>query len=181
MAAGMHCSGAVGGNRVRNSSQPEVGICGLLVLRDSRAKFKHCSDDHANHGGASNVPAIDFRGGHCGGRTFCQGEQECGAASLLFLAALLGWGTIQRNEVYRSAVSLWSDTIGKWPGNIRAYNELANALDAEGRTSEALASYDKALQLKPDYAMAYYNKGESMLQDGSGRRGHRAVRSSVAH
>jgi len=42
------------------------------------------------------------------------------------------------------------------------YNELANALDAAGRNAEALANYDKALQLKPDYAKACYNKGESM-------------------
>jgi len=97
---------------------------------------------------------------------FSRASKNVGLTVVVVVASLLAWSTIQRNQVYRSAVSLWSDTIGKWPGNIRAYNELANALDAEGRNAEALASYDKALQLKPDYAKAYYNKGESMLRMG---------------
>ena len=33
------------------------------------------------------------------------------------------------------------------------------ALVESGKTEEALASYDKAIQLKPDYANALYNRG----------------------
>jgi tetratricopeptide (TPR) repeat protein len=97
---------------------------------------------------------------------FSKVSRNAGLTVVLVVASLLGWSTIHRNQVYRSAVSLWSDTVGKCPGNVRAYNELANALDAAGRNAEALANYDKALQLKPDYAMACYNKGESMLRTG---------------
>jgi Flp pilus assembly protein TadD len=60
------------------------------------------------------------------------------------VASLLGWGTVRRNEVYKSAVTLWSDTISKRPDNARAYKELGKVLEGEGRTSEALANYDKA-------------------------------------
>ena len=90
-------------------------------------------------------------------------------ASLVVVAlagTLLGWVTAQRNEVYRSTLSLWSDTVRKRPGNVRALNDLGNALDSLGRNSEALATYDKALQLKPDYAVAIYNKAELLLRMG---------------
>jgi tetratricopeptide (TPR) repeat protein len=97
---------------------------------------------------------------------FSSASKNAGLTVVVVVASLLAWSTIQRNRVYRSAVSLWSDTIRKWPGNTRAYNELGNALDAAGRITEALANYDKALQLKPDYAKACYNKGESMLRMG---------------
>jgi len=97
---------------------------------------------------------------------FAKTSKNAGLALVAIVAALLGWGTVRRNEVYKSPVSLWSDTISKRPGNMRAYNHLGNALDNEGRRAEALASYDKAIQLRPDHAMAYYNKAETMLKIG---------------
>jgi tetratricopeptide (TPR) repeat protein len=97
---------------------------------------------------------------------FAKANKNAGLALVVFVAALLGWGTTRRNEVYRSAVGLWDDTVRKRPGNARAHNHLGNVLDRAGRRSEALASYDKAVQLRPDYAMAYYNKAECLLKMG---------------
>jgi len=97
---------------------------------------------------------------------FAKAGKNAGLAIVVCVAALLGWKTVRRNEVYRSAVSLWSDTTSKRPGNVRAHNHLGNALDSAGRRSEALESYDKALQLQPDYAMACYNKAECLLKLG---------------
>jgi FOG: TPR repeat len=97
---------------------------------------------------------------------FAKANKNAGLAVVVVFASLLGWTTARRNEVYKSAIALWGDTIDKRPGNARAYNDLGNALDAVGRTSEALANYDKALQLRPDYATAYYNKAETLLKMG---------------
>jgi tetratricopeptide (TPR) repeat protein len=97
---------------------------------------------------------------------FSVASKKAGLAVVVLVAALLGWGTVRRNRVYRSVIDLWSDTIAKRPRNARAHNQLGNALDSAGRTSEALASFDRALQLKPDYAMAYYNKAETILRMG---------------
>jgi tetratricopeptide (TPR) repeat protein len=97
---------------------------------------------------------------------FAKASKNAGLATVALLAVLFGWGTVQRNEVYRSAVSLWGDTVSKRPTNVRAHNHLGNALDSAGRRSEALASYDRALQLRPDHAMAYYNKAELLLKMG---------------
>jgi len=97
---------------------------------------------------------------------FAKANRNTGLAAVALVATLLGWSTVRRNQVYKSAISLWGDTVGKRPGNARAYNDLGNALDAAGRRSEALANYDRALQLKPDYAKAYYNKADSLLKMG---------------
>ncbi|MGA3007878.1 MAG: tetratricopeptide repeat protein, partial [Opitutaceae bacterium] len=86
-----------------------------------------------------------------------------GRRSLILLAVTavgLGWLTIQRNEDYRSALSLWSDTVAKQPENARARNDLGLALkNTPGRMLDAIAQFDAALRLKPNYAEAYNNLG----------------------
>ena len=40
-----------------------------------------------------------------------------------------------------------------------ARNNLGGALHDQGKLEEAIAAYRAAVQIKPDYAMAYYNLG----------------------
>jgi tetratricopeptide (TPR) repeat protein len=83
----------------------------------------------------------------------------------LFLAMAVGLGflTARRNEDYRSAVSIWSDTVAQYPESSRAHNNLANALaENPGRLSEAVAHYEEALRLKPDNAEAHYNLANAL-------------------
>jgi tetratricopeptide (TPR) repeat protein len=89
-----------------------------------------------------------------------------GLTALLVLAAALGCLTERRNEVYRSALALWSDTVAHRPDNDRAQNNLANALLDAGRIPEAIAHYETALRLKPDYPEAHSNLGNALLQVG---------------
>jgi tetratricopeptide (TPR) repeat protein len=77
----------------------------------------------------------------------------------LALAAGLGLLTVQRNEDYRSELSIWSDTVAKQPDNARAHNNLGTILTAAGRWPEAMAHCEEALRLKPDYAEAHVNLG----------------------
>jgi protein O-mannosyl-transferase len=89
-----------------------------------------------------------------------------GLTALLVLAAALGCLTESRNQVYRSALALWSDTVAHRPDNDRAQNNLANALLDAGRIPEAIAHYETALRLKPDYPEAHSNLGNALLQVG---------------
>jgi protein O-mannosyl-transferase len=86
-----------------------------------------------------------------------------GRRSLLIFAVVavgLGWLTIQRNKDYRSDLAIWSDTVAKRPGNARAYNNLGGALaNTPGQLPEAIAAFQKALQIQPNYAGAYNNLG----------------------
>jgi tetratricopeptide (TPR) repeat protein len=90
-----------------------------------------------------------------------------GAYVLLASAFLLGFVTLQRNEDYHSAVSIWGDTVAKLPGNPRAHNDLGEALSVSNRGMEALQQYQEAVRLKPTYPDYHYNLG--MALSGLGR------------
>lgn len=82
------------------------------------------------------------------------------------LAILAGAGTYWRNDDYRSAEAIWRDTIAKQPGNERAYYGLAMICDEQGRIAEAIADYETALKLKPDYANAHSNLAHDLVASG---------------
>ena len=80
----------------------------------------------------------------------------------VFAAAAVGliWLTVCRNDDYRSEVSIWSDTVAKYPGNARAQNNLGVILgNIPARAKEAVARFETALRLRPDYAAAHNNLG----------------------
>ena len=80
-------------------------------------------------------------------------------ALLLAVAAALGWGTYQRNEVYQSALAICKNTVEKCPLNYRTYNNRGLAYADMGQYDAAIKDYDKAIELKSDYAVAYNNRG----------------------
>ena len=82
----------------------------------------------------------------------------------VFATAALAFGTLtfRRNHDYRSALTIWQDTVAKRPQNARAHQELGVALFAAGRLDEAIASYQIALQLQPDYPKAQHNLASAL-------------------
>jgi protein O-mannosyl-transferase len=87
---------------------------------------------------------------------------------VVFSAVALGLGflTARRNEDYRSGLSIWSDTVAKRPNNVRALNNLGFVLADAGRAREAIARYEQALRLKPDFAPAHLNLGNALSRMG---------------
>jgi len=78
----------------------------------------------------------------------------------------LGLLTWNQSRIYFSDETLWRDTIAKNPKAWLAYDNLGGTLKKEGRVPEAIASYQAALQLKPDYpdvlnglALLVYDEG----------------------
>jgi tetratricopeptide (TPR) repeat protein len=87
--------------------------------------------------------------------------------TLIFtLAVGLGWLTAQRNADYRSARGLWRDTVAKCPANVRARNNLGNALYREGQIPAAVAQYEQARQLQPSSAEAHLNLANALVTLG---------------
>jgi tetratricopeptide (TPR) repeat protein len=78
----------------------------------------------------------------------------------------LGILTFQRNADYQSDLSIWRDTVGKVPNNSRAHNNLGAVLARRGRIDEAMAHYQRALEIKPDYADAHNNLGAVLTRRG---------------
>jgi tetratricopeptide (TPR) repeat protein len=82
------------------------------------------------------------------------------------VALVLMFLTIQRNQDYKTFLTIWQDTVAKCPNNPRAHNNLGTALAQTGKTEEAIAHYEQALRLKPDYAEALNHLGTVLLQEG---------------
>ncbi|MBI5423439.1 MAG: tetratricopeptide repeat protein [Opitutae bacterium] len=89
-------------------------------------------------------------------------------AVFVFLAFALvaGAATHLRNRVYQSDLALWSDVIAKAPRNARAWVNHGLALEAAGRSAEALDSFANAVALEPVFPFAHNNYGQALLRAG---------------
>ncbi len=82
----------------------------------------------------------------------------CSVVFVLILA-VLGVLTYQRNRVWASETSLWTDVVGKSPKKSRAANNLGGAYQRLGDFSQAAVWYEKAVKLDPKNIDPYINLG----------------------
>jgi tetratricopeptide (TPR) repeat protein len=57
--------------------------------------------------------------------------------------------------------------------------KLGNIHDSQGRYEEAIDSYDKALQIDPDDAEAWFNKGLTLKKMGKHSEGMRSIETAI--
>lgn len=81
-------------------------------------------------------------------------------------AVVLSLLTVQRNEVWASHVSVWSDAVAKNPHGARARLNLALAHHRAGEIARAEASLDEGLRIDPDFAEAWVLLGELRQERG---------------
>ncbi|MEO6004921.1 MAG: tetratricopeptide repeat protein [Opitutus sp.] len=86
----------------------------------------------------------------------------------LTLALVASGLTYRRNQDYRSAFALWSDTVRKRPGSAMAQSNLGSVYFERGDMAAAHSHYLQALRLDPNSAHAHYNLGLTL--DAEGRR-----------
>ena len=87
-------------------------------------------------------------------------------AVLTVIAAVPGFLTARRNQVYRDEITLWSDTVAKRPANALAHANLASALADAHRLAESIAQNRLALRLQPDLPPALATLGSSLAESG---------------
>lgn len=79
-------------------------------------------------------------------------------AMIAAVAVCAAW-TYDRNAAWHDEVVLWQDSVKKSPGKARPHYNLGLALEAAGRSDEAIQSYLQAVRIDPNYAEAYNNLG----------------------
>ena len=95
----------------------------------------------------------------------------CGVASALMLVLFMGCAWRQ-TTFWRDSEVLWvrdlACSAGNWrvPGNLLACNNFGIVLANRGQFDEAIACFEKALELKPDSAEAYFNLGLVQARHG---------------
>jgi tetratricopeptide (TPR) repeat protein len=86
------------------------------------------------------------------------------AAGLLLVLGLLTW---RQSGTYRNAETLYRTTLDRNPDCWMAWNNLGHLqLGDRTRTAEALASFEAALRLRPEYPEARGNLGLALTQAG---------------
>jgi protein O-mannosyl-transferase len=88
-------------------------------------------------------------------------------ALLLAAACALGIRTYLRNEDYNSSYSIWGGVLAMVPDDPRALNELGNACRDGGRLAEALALYERAIQVDPENPGPHVNAGLVQFRMGN--------------
>jgi protein O-mannosyl-transferase len=77
------------------------------------------------------------------------------------LSLVLGQTTYARNADYHSALSIWKDTVDKYPQNARALKNLGAHYSYEKKYEEALDAFQRVIQLEPS-SRAYSDLGVSL-------------------
>ncbi|KPK28219.1 MAG: hypothetical protein AMJ61_03210 [Desulfobacterales bacterium SG8_35_2] len=79
--------------------------------------------------------------------------------AVLVLACFYSVATVKRNMVWKDKMTLWTDTVKKSPEGVLPHMQLGIAYNEQGDIAKALAQFQAALQINPDFADAYTNIG----------------------
>jgi len=93
-------------------------------------------------------------------------SKRAGMALGLAVLLVLAVQTLRQSYVYENLETLWRDTLEKNPASWMAHYNLGILLAEQGKTSEAIDHYNKALQVKTDYVNIYINLGVALAKQG---------------
>jgi Flp pilus assembly protein TadD len=88
-----------------------------------------------------------------------------GGLATMILAVLIFCARAQ-TAYWRNNETLWTHTLACTSGNAIAHSNLGAALFKMDREDEAIAHFQKALEIKPDFAEAHNNLGNLLFQKG---------------
>lgn len=78
---------------------------------------------------------------------------------LAILIIALGFGTYQRNFIWKDDLIFWQYEVKKAPNKARVHHNLGLALKNKGMLEDAIFEFEKALTLKPDFPEPLNNLG----------------------
>jgi len=87
------------------------------------------------------------------------GGRLCAAATLAVICAFLAVAGRRYAATFRDEATFWTSALERNPAAWLAHNNLGNVLLGRGQNQAAVAHFEQALRLHPDYAEAEYNLG----------------------
>ncbi|MGB8367760.1 MAG: tetratricopeptide repeat protein [Limisphaerales bacterium] len=87
-----------------------------------------------------------------------------GLATVILVALILCART--QTMYWRDSETLWNHTLACTSDNAVAHFYLGKTLFQKGQTDEAIAQYQQALEIKPNYAAAHGNIGNALVRKG---------------
>jgi protein O-mannosyl-transferase len=84
-------------------------------------------------------------------------------AELLVILGILSW---QRTLVYNNAEAFWIDELAKNPNCWQGHYNLGDELLQKGEVDDAVAQYQKAVEINPSFFEAYQNLGVALGRKG---------------
>ncbi|HRH66572.1 MAG TPA: tetratricopeptide repeat protein [Bacteroidia bacterium] len=81
--------------------------------------------------------------------------------ALVVFVILISSASNSRCKVWKDTISIWDDVLRQDPNVIKAYGGRGDGYNDQQRYPEAIRDLTKALEMKTDYAEAYYNRGLS--------------------
>ncbi len=103
-----------------------------------------------------------------------------GALLVLAAAALLGVRTYQRNRVWQTPLSYWTDNLAKDTDNFPATMNLGVAYARRGELRGAVRQFSKALEMAPGHPQVLQNLANAYAQMGRRATAIRHYRAALA-
>ena len=85
---------------------------------------------------------------------------------LLSFIVIMLLSSFMRGTVWQSSISLWDDTLNKYPEIAEALNNRGHAYSETGKTNLAIKDFNKALKIDPNLVDANINRGTLYLNSG---------------
>lgn len=79
---------------------------------------------------------------------------------LIIIAGIFSYLTFERTQVWENTETLFTNVVNNYPTAVIAYNNRGHYYRQNNRLEEALADYNKALEINPKYQLAFSNKGK---------------------
>ncbi len=104
----------------------------------------------------------------------CRWRPKWRTPALILVLAVCGALTIDRNKVWTSEISLWSDSIKKNPHSSRIHNNIGKAYYENRQLKPALFHLQKSVEIIPRHVSRQYNVSDPVkfLQRLSERKDH---------
>ncbi len=91
-------------------------------------------------------------------------------APIVCVAVILGTASFNRNRVYASPLTVWTDVVTKRPENSRAFSNLGTVHYNAGRFEEAMYCFQEATRLSPSWTQVSCMAGRAAEKLGQADR-----------